>query len=93
MPSPKKVKLQGGRPWGFKIAGGYELNQPIIITRVEPKTTAEKSGLKQGDIIISVNGASMKYFVTRREAVQHILKAGNSLSLEIVPISQKSFFW
>ena len=34
MPAKKSVKLVGGRPWGFKIAGGYEVNQPIIITKV-----------------------------------------------------------
>jgi hypothetical protein len=28
------VKLEGGRPWGFKIAGGAEVNKPILITKV-----------------------------------------------------------
>ena len=37
MPAKKSVKLVGGRPWGFKIAGGYEVNQPIIITKVSIK--------------------------------------------------------
>ena len=30
----QKIKLEGGRPWGFKIAGGAEVNKPIIITKV-----------------------------------------------------------
>jgi hypothetical protein len=29
------VKLEGGRPWGFKIAGGAEVNKPILITKVK----------------------------------------------------------
>ena len=29
----QKIKLEGGRPWGFKIAGGAEVNKPIIITK------------------------------------------------------------
>ena len=31
----KVVKLEGGRPWGFKIAGGAEVNKPILITKVK----------------------------------------------------------
>ena len=30
----KVIKLEGGRPWGFKIAGGAEVNKPILITKV-----------------------------------------------------------
>ena len=30
----KKITMEGGRPWGFKIAGGAEVNKPIIITKV-----------------------------------------------------------
>ena len=26
--------MEGGRPWGFKIAGGAEVNKPIVITKV-----------------------------------------------------------
>lgn len=34
MSKPRVIQLDGGKPWGFKIAGGYELNQPIIVTNV-----------------------------------------------------------
>ena len=30
----QKITMEGGRPWGFKIAGGAEVNKPIIITKV-----------------------------------------------------------
>jgi len=30
----RKITMEGGRPWGFKIAGGAEVNKPIIITKV-----------------------------------------------------------
>jgi len=45
------VKLEGGRPWGFKIAGGAEVNKPILITKVEPEGQAAKFGIKEGDMI------------------------------------------
>jgi len=93
MPAKKSVKLVGGRPWGFKIAGGYEVNQPIIITKVESRSKAEQSGLKQGDIITSVNGTSLKYYVTRKEAVTHIMKCGHIMELDVIPTVHRSSFW
>lgn len=96
----KKITITEGKPWGFKIAGGYELNQPIVVTKVEENTKAYKCGLRHGDILISVNGISLKYYVTRKEAAQHIMKAGQEIILEVIPSSSqessssqsKSFF-
>jgi len=79
------VKLEGGRPWGFKIAGGAEVNKPILITKVEPEGQAAKFGIKEGDMIASVNGVSLKYYVTRKEAVQHIKKGGQKIVMEVQP--------
>jgi len=81
----KKITISDGKPWGFKIAGGYELNQPIVVTKVDEDTAAHNSGLRHGDILMSVNGISLKYYVTRQEAVQHIMKSGQQLTLEVVP--------
>ena len=33
----------------------------------------------------SVNGTSLRYFVTRKEAVQHIKRGGENIILEIQP--------
>ena len=81
----KKITISDGKPWGFKIAGGYELNQPIVVTKVDENTAAHKNGLRHGDILISVNGISLKYYVTRQEAAQHIMKAGQQITLEVIP--------
>lgn len=31
---PQNVILQGPAPWGFRLSGGIDFNQPLIITRV-----------------------------------------------------------
>lgn len=31
---PQNVVLQGPAPWGFRLSGGIDFNQPLIITRV-----------------------------------------------------------
>ena len=36
-------------------------------------------------VIFSVNGTSLRYFVTRKEAVQHIKRGGENIILEIQP--------
>ena len=34
---------------------------------------------------LSVNGVSLKYYVTRKEAVQHIKKGGQKIVMEVQP--------
>ena len=31
---PQNVVLPGPAPWGFRLSGGIDFNQPLIITRV-----------------------------------------------------------
>lgn len=33
---PQNVLLPGPPPWGFRLSGGIDFNQPLIITRVRP---------------------------------------------------------
>ncbi|CAO1368047.1 unnamed protein product [Diamesa serratosioi] len=41
-------------PWGFRLAGGSDLNAPLIIIRVHPNSPAQKE-LLRGDIITKVD--------------------------------------
>lgn len=31
---PQNVVLAGPAPWGFRLSGGIDFNQPLVITRV-----------------------------------------------------------
>jgi hypothetical protein len=31
---PQNVVLPGPAPWGFRLSGGIDFNQPLVITRV-----------------------------------------------------------
>lgn len=31
---PQNVVLLGPAPWGFRLSGGIDFNQPLVITRV-----------------------------------------------------------
>nr|XP_039255422.1 protein Shroom2-like [Styela clava] len=76
-----EVTLCGGKPWGFSIKGGTESNKSIIVSKLENRGKGEASGLRVGDIIISVNHVVLGGI--RREAVELIRRAGDRLMLEV----------
>ncbi|XP_039272737.2 PDZ and LIM domain protein 2-like isoform X1 [Styela clava] len=58
MPRPRvqtSLTLFGSPPYGFRISGGIEFNQPLVITRVTPGSLAARSGVQSGDVVIAVN--------------------------------------
>lgn len=40
--SMRKVSLEGGSPWGFRIHGGADVQQPLRISRVSQRTSSSK---------------------------------------------------
>ncbi|CAH0729354.1 unnamed protein product, partial [Brenthis ino] len=58
--SAREVELTGGAPWGFRMHGGADQNQPLRISRVNPGRKASLSGIREGDVITSINGKPTK---------------------------------
>ncbi|XP_059046037.1 N-acetylmuramoyl-L-alanine amidase domain-containing protein SAOUHSC_02979-like [Achroia grisella] len=67
----REVELSGGAPWGFRMHGGADHNQPLRISRrysdsiqqfhnVNPGRKASLSGIREGDVISSINGRSTR---------------------------------
>ncbi|KAJ8733189.1 hypothetical protein PYW08_001487 [Mythimna loreyi] len=67
----REVELTGGAPWGFRMHGGTDQNQPLRISRrysdtlerclhVNPGRKASLSGIREGDVISSINGRPTK---------------------------------
>jgi len=50
------VTLFGRAPWGFRISGGKEFNQPLVVSRVTPGSVASKGGISAGDMILAIDG-------------------------------------
>lgn len=42
-------------PWGFRLQGGKDLNQPLTVQRVFANTPSERE-LHRGDVIVAING-------------------------------------
>ncbi|KAI5630434.1 PDZ and LIM domain protein 3 [Silurus asotus] len=50
------VVLDGPAPWGFRLIGGKDFNQPFIIAKISPGSKASMVDLSPGDIILAIDG-------------------------------------
>uniref|UniRef100_A0A0B6Z7E5 PDZ and LIM domain protein Zasp n=1 Tax=Arion vulgaris TaxID=1028688 RepID=A0A0B6Z7E5_9EUPU len=64
--------------WGFRLQGGTDFNTTLSIQSVNPKSVAENCGLKPGDAILIINGATSDA-LTHDEAKAEIVKSGNEI--------------
>ncbi|XP_056147778.1 PDZ and LIM domain protein 1 [Lampris incognitus] len=53
---PLRVVLQGPGPWGFRLVGGKDFEQPLTISRVTPGSKAAQANLCIGDMILAIDG-------------------------------------
>uniref|UniRef100_A0A8B9LUY2 PDZ and LIM domain 1 (elfin) n=1 Tax=Astyanax mexicanus TaxID=7994 RepID=A0A8B9LUY2_ASTMX len=53
---PLRVVVQGPGPWGFRLVGGKDFEQPLTISRVTPGSKAAQANLCIGDMILAIDG-------------------------------------
>ncbi|XP_071439970.1 vinexin isoform X3 [Hetaerina americana] len=78
--STREVILTGGSPWGFRMHGGCETGQPLRISRVNPGSKAAQKGVREGDVISSINGQPTRT-LSNSDAHALLRNAGQSLRL------------
>ena len=69
-------------PLHFSVAGGYERNSGIFVSRVERGSRAAEIGLKRGDQILEVNGQSFEH-VTKQSRALEVLRGVCHLSITV----------
>lgn len=81
------VHVEGCSPYGFRLAGGN--GQPVLITKLRPKSKGAAGGLLNGDIVLAINGHNCNDVSYERltSLVEH---SGHSLDLNIMRIKQTS---
>ncbi|KAM7168366.1 PDZ and LIM domain protein 3 isoform 3-T3 [Macrochelys suwanniensis] len=79
---PQNVVLPGPAPWGFRLTGGIDFNQPLIITRITPGSKASAANLSPGDVIIAIDGYGTEN-MTHNDAQERIKAASHQLCLKI----------
>ena len=64
-------------------AFGLDQEKGVVITEVEPGSSAEKSGIEPGDIILSVNGKAIENSADIRNYIG-LLRMGSKVVLEVL---------
>ncbi|XP_052767527.1 serine/arginine repetitive matrix protein 2-like isoform X6 [Mya arenaria] len=83
------VTLKGGLPWGFRLQGGREFNEPIRIAKINPNSKAYNEGIQVGDYVEGINGQKARG-LEHQEAQRLIKTATDELILELTRVSGKS---
>ncbi|KAK4883308.1 hypothetical protein RN001_006627 [Aquatica leii] len=76
----REVVLDGGSPWGFRMHGGVDVQQPLRISRVNPGSKAANKGVREGDIITSINNQPTRD-LTNSDAHVLLKRSGDNLKL------------
>ncbi|XP_078119620.1 PDZ and LIM domain protein 3-like isoform X2 [Sander vitreus] len=76
------VVLDGPAPWGFRLTGGKDFNQPLTISRVTPGSKAAIANLCAGDVILAIEGVPATDML-HCEAQNKIKEASNRLGLTV----------
>uniref|UniRef100_A0A8B9DI17 PDZ and LIM domain 1 n=1 Tax=Anser cygnoides TaxID=8845 RepID=A0A8B9DI17_ANSCY len=72
----------GPGPWGFRLVGGRDFEQPLTISRVTPGSKAATANLCIGDQIIAIDGVNTDN-MTHLEAQNKIKGCADELTLTV----------
>ncbi|CAN0438434.1 unnamed protein product [Lampetra planeri] len=88
---PQQVILTGPAPWGFRLVGGRDLDQPLTISRVTPGSVASSANLCPGDVILAIEGENAEE-MTHAEAQERI-KACSTATLTLKIDRPQTTLW
>ncbi|KAH1013373.1 hypothetical protein HUJ04_002369, partial [Dendroctonus ponderosae] len=54
----KFTKPDCGLHWGFRLVGGADFNEPLVVVKVQEGSLAESAGLMVGDVVVRINNSS-----------------------------------
>ncbi|XP_043407318.1 PDZ and LIM domain protein 1 isoform X3 [Chelonia mydas] len=80
--SSHRVALQGPGPWGFRLVGGKDFEQPLTISRVTPGSKAAIANLCIGDVIVAIDGENTDN-MTHLEAQNKIKSCIDEITLTV----------
>ncbi|XP_006880273.1 PREDICTED: PDZ and LIM domain protein 1-like [Elephantulus edwardii] len=88
----QQIVLQGPGPWGFRLIGGKDFDQPLTISRVTLDSKAANAQLCNGDLITAINGEDTSA-MTHLEAQNKIKGCQGDMTLTIVRTEQSNKIW
>nr|XP_020664447.1 PDZ and LIM domain protein 1 isoform X3 [Pogona vitticeps] len=82
MSKTHRVAIEGPGPWGFRLVGGKDFDQPLTISRVTPGSKAAIASLCIGDVIMAIDGENTEN-MTHLEAQNKIKGCTDELTLTV----------
>ncbi|XP_043844295.1 PDZ and LIM domain protein 1 [Dromiciops gliroides] len=78
----EKIVIQGPGPWGFRLVGGKDFEQPLTISRVTPGSKAALANVCIGDVILAIDGENTSN-MTHLEAQNKIKSCVDDITLTV----------
>ncbi|XP_076164473.1 PDZ and LIM domain protein 3 [Ptiloglossa arizonensis] len=78
-----KLSRTNDQPWGIRLSGGVDFSFPLTVVRVALGGLADQAGLKAGDLVIKINGATIRH-LRHAEVHDRLVKAGNEFTLTVL---------
>jgi serine protease Do len=60
-----------------------DVNQGVVVTRVEPLSPADRAGLKERDVIVSINGEAVGSGIELRKYLYNKTKIGQTITVKV----------
>ncbi|CAL8257009.1 unnamed protein product [Lota lota] len=79
---PIRVVMEGPGPWGFRLVGGKDFEQPLTISRVTPGSKAAQANLCIGDMILAIDGEPTEH-MTHLQAQNKIKGCVDEMALSV----------
>ncbi|XP_028916520.1 PDZ and LIM domain protein 1 [Ornithorhynchus anatinus] len=78
----ERIVIQGPGPWGFRLVGGKDFEQPLTISRVTPGSKAAVANVCIGDVIMAIEGENTDN-MTHLEAQNKIKNCLDKITLTV----------
>nr|XP_006813396.1 PREDICTED: PDZ and LIM domain protein 1-like [Saccoglossus kowalevskii] len=76
------VTLHYPGPWGFRLAGGVDFNQPLSISRITPGGKGAVANILPNDVVLRIDGEDAMH-MTHLDAQNKIKNCVGDLSLTL----------
>ncbi|XP_078499310.1 PDZ and LIM domain protein 1-like isoform X1 [Lissotriton helveticus] len=77
-----RIVIEGPGPWGFRLVGGKDFDQPLTISRVTPGSKAALSNVCIGDVVVAIDGEHTEH-MTHLEAQNKIKGCIDEITLTV----------
>ncbi|XP_032589911.1 PDZ and LIM domain protein Zasp isoform X20 [Drosophila grimshawi] len=83
-PQLLQIKLSrfDAQPWGFRLQGGVDFAQPLLVQKVNAGSLSEQAGMQPGDAVIKINDVDV-FSLRHKDAQDIVVRSGNNFVVTV----------